>query len=59
VKPLKQIIGRSSDLNLIPSSSSIIMWGVQVAHNREHGWYISFTLCRGGTTLPTSHVSHL
>jgi hypothetical protein len=59
VKPLKQTIGRSSDLNLIPSLSLIIMWGVQVAHNREHGWYISFTLCRGGTTLPTSHVSHL
>jgi hypothetical protein len=32
---------------------------VQAALNREHGWYISFTLCRGGTTLPTSRVSPL
>jgi hypothetical protein len=30
---------------------------VHAALNREHGWYISFTLCRSGTTLPTSHVS--
>jgi hypothetical protein len=32
---------------------------VQVALNREHDWHISFTLCRGGTTLPTIHVSPL
>jgi hypothetical protein len=32
---------------------------VQAALNREHGWYISFTLWRSGTTLPTSHVSPL
>jgi hypothetical protein len=29
---------------------------VQVAHNREHGWSISFTLCRGLHTLPTARV---
>jgi hypothetical protein len=32
---------------------------VQAALNREYDWYISLTLCRGGTTLPTSHVSPL
>ena len=60
MKPLKQIIGRSSDLNLIPSSSSIIMWGVQAAHNREHGWYISFqTLCRGCALYPQAVIPSL
>jgi hypothetical protein len=29
---------------------------VQVAHNCEHGWSISFTLCKGLHTLPTAHV---
>jgi hypothetical protein len=33
--------------------------GVQVARNHEHDWYISFTLWRGGTTLPMSHDSLL
>jgi hypothetical protein len=32
---------------------------VRVAHDREQGWYTSFTLCRGCTSLPTSHVTHL
>jgi hypothetical protein len=32
---------------------------VRAAHNREHGWYTSFTLCRGCTSLPTSRVTHL
>jgi hypothetical protein len=59
MKQLKQTIGRSSDLDLFPSSSSIIMWGVQAGHNREHDWYISFTLCRGGASLPMSHDSIL
>ena len=56
---LSKTIGRSSDLDLFPSSSSIIMWGVQAAHNPEHGWYISFTLCRGGASLPMSRDSLL
>jgi hypothetical protein len=29
---------------------------VQAAHDREHGWSISFTLCRGLHTLPTVRV---
>jgi hypothetical protein len=29
---------------------------VQAAHNREHNWSISFTLCRGLHTLPTARV---
>jgi hypothetical protein len=29
---------------------------VQATHNREHGWSISFTLCRGLHTLPTARV---
>jgi hypothetical protein len=29
---------------------------VQTAHDREHGWSISFTLCRGLHTLPTARV---
>jgi hypothetical protein len=32
---------------------------VQAAHNREHGWSISFTLCRGLHTLPTVRVKVL
>jgi hypothetical protein len=32
---------------------------VWTAHDREHGWYTSFTLCRGCASLPTSHVTHL
>jgi hypothetical protein len=32
---------------------------VQATHNREHGWYISFTLYRGDTSLPMSHDSLL
>jgi hypothetical protein len=32
---------------------------VQAAHDREHVWYTSFTLYRGCTSLPTSHVTHL
>jgi hypothetical protein len=32
---------------------------VQAAHGREHGWYTSFTLYRGCTSLPTSRVTHL
>jgi hypothetical protein len=30
---------------------------VQTAFSREHVWYISFTLYRGGTSLPMSHDS--
>jgi hypothetical protein len=29
---------------------------VQTAHNREHGWSINFTLCRGLHTSPTACV---
>jgi hypothetical protein len=29
---------------------------VQAAHNREHGWSISFTLCKGLHTLPKARV---
>jgi hypothetical protein len=29
-----------------------------VALDREHDWYTSFTLCRGCTSSPTSHVTH-
>jgi hypothetical protein len=29
---------------------------VQAAHDREHSWSISFTLCRGLHTIPTVHV---
>jgi hypothetical protein len=29
---------------------------VQAAHDREHGWSISFTLCRGLHTVPTFRV---
>jgi hypothetical protein len=32
---------------------------VQAAHNREHGWSISFTLCIGLHTLPTARVKVL
>jgi hypothetical protein len=32
---------------------------VRATHDREHGWYTSFTLCRGCTSLPISHVTHL
>ena len=32
---------------------------VRAAHDREHGWYTSFTLCRDCTSLPISHVTHL
>jgi hypothetical protein len=32
---------------------------VRAAHDREHGSYTSFTLCRGCASLPTSHVTHL
>jgi hypothetical protein len=32
---------------------------VQAAHNHEHGWYISFTLGRGGASLPMSRDSLL
>jgi hypothetical protein len=32
---------------------------VQAALNREHGWNISFTLCRGGASLPMSRDSLL
>jgi hypothetical protein len=59
VKPLKQTIGRSSDLDLLSIFKFNYHVRVQVALNREHDCHISFTLCRGGTTLPTSHVSHL
>jgi hypothetical protein len=31
---------------------------VQAALDREHGWSISFTLCRGLHTLPTARVKH-
>jgi hypothetical protein len=29
---------------------------VQAAHNREHDWSISFTVCRGLHTLPTARI---
>jgi hypothetical protein len=32
---------------------------VRATHDCEHGWYTSFTLCRGCTSLPTSRVTHL
>jgi hypothetical protein len=32
---------------------------VQAAHDREHGWSISFTLCRGLHTLPTTRIKAL
>jgi hypothetical protein len=54
-----QTIGRSSDLDLFSIFKFNYHVRVQVALNREHGWYISFTLCRGGSTLPTSYVSLL
>jgi hypothetical protein len=32
---------------------------VRATHDCEHGYYTSFTLCRGCTSLPTCHVTHL
>jgi hypothetical protein len=59
VKQLKQPIYESSDHDLFSIFKFNYHVGVQVALNREHDWYISFTLCRGGTTLSISRVSPL
>jgi hypothetical protein len=32
---------------------------VRAAHDRENGWYTSFTLCKVCISLPTSCVTHL
>jgi hypothetical protein len=59
VKLLKQTIGRPSDLDIFSIFKFNYHVRVQVVLNRGHGLHISFTLYRGGTTFPTSHVSHL
>jgi hypothetical protein len=59
MKSLKQTTSRSSDHDLFSIFKFNYHVRVQVALNREHGKHISFILYRGGTTLPTSHVSHL
>jgi hypothetical protein len=59
VKPLKQTIYGSLDHSLFSIFKFNYHVRVQVALNCEHDWHISFTLCRGGTTLPASRVSPL